>query len=94
MRKGTKMFRGNRVSDKSFMTVDRVLTIATTIIGALTMVIWGIVWMNLTNIMGRTATLEGDKRVIEQRLKSIDDGQDQIQLDLKEVKAAVDRIRK
>lgn len=90
-----------RSSNGGTLSLDRILTVATTVIGALTMVIWGIVWMNLTNVMSRTSTLEGDKRVIEQQLKNIGEAQQDIKgdmkgmkEDLKDVKEAVDSIKK
>jgi len=75
------------------LSLDRILMTAVTVIGGLTMIIWAIVWTNLTNVMARTSTLEGDKRVIEEQLKGIIQSQREIKDDVRDAKSGIEQIR-
>ena len=79
--------------DGKFISLDRILMVAVTIIGALTTIIWGIVWSNMTNLQTRVGVLEGDKRVIEQQLKGIIDSQKDIKDEVRDIKSGVEQIR-
>lgn len=47
---------------------DKLLGGMAVIIGAMSAIIWGIIWTQVASTTVRVATLEGDKRVIETKL--------------------------
>lgn len=58
---------------------DKLLGFSVALVGALSAILWGIVWSSVSSAQARLGILEGDKRVIEERLKSMDGKLDRIE---------------
>lgn len=56
------------------------------VIGALSAIIWGIIWTQVSSTTGRVAVLEGDKRVIEEKLNEMKNSLDRIEIRMEQVK--------
>lgn len=70
--------------DNSSRWTDKLWNLALVTIGALSAILWGIIWGNVSNLQGRTSALEGDKRVMEAKLDLISADLKEIKQDLKE----------
>ena len=58
---------------------DRFIGWTVMLIGALSAILWALVWSGVSNAQGRLSELEGDKRVIQEQLKSMNEKLDRIE---------------
>ena len=58
---------------------DRFIGWTVMLIGALSAILWGLVWSGVSNAQGRLSELEGDKRGIQEQLKSMNEKLDRIE---------------
>jgi len=64
---------------------DRLFSFTVAIIGALSAILWGNVWSSVSNVQQRVGVLEGDKRVIDQKLDNITQTLHEIRSELKTI---------
>ena len=92
------MKKGNQVqyaivSNGHGMT-NRLLGWALAIVGALSAILWGIVWQSLSSTTHQAGELTTAYRVLDVKIQTLDRGQAEILLELKEIKSEIKNSRR
>ena len=73
---------------------SRLLAWTLAIVGALSAVLWGIVWQGLSTNTHQAGELSTAYKVLEVKIQTLDRGQTDIVTELKEIKAELKNIRR